>query len=82
MMTSFIGLKELRQTLTAVANTAHKRKHRYIVMRKNKPVFELRPLSAKEATFEALARGLEEAEEDVQTGRVHTPEEVEQMLGL
>jgi hypothetical protein len=82
MTTSFIGLKELRQTLAAVADAAHKRKHRYIVMRKNKPVFELRPLSAKEATFEALAKDLEEAEDDVRAGRVHTPEEVERMLGL
>ena len=82
MTTSFIGLKELRQTLTAVANTAHKQKHRYIVMRKNKPIFELRPLSGKDATFEALAKDLEEAEEDIRSGRVHTPQEVERLLGL
>lgn len=82
MTTRFIGLKELRSRLTNFASQAHKRRERYIVLRKNEPIFELRPLSKKDATLEKLARDIEKAEEDVRKGRLYTQEDVERMLGL
>lgn len=82
MTTRFIGVKEFRRTLTSVANRARAKRERYIVLRKNEPIFELRPLSKKDATLEKLARDLAEAEADVRAGRVYTQKQVEKMLGL
>ena len=82
MTTSFIGLKELRNNLTKLADSARRRKRRYIVMRKNRPLFELRPLSEEDAVRAAFAHDIKEAEADVRAGRVHTPEEIDRILGL
>ncbi len=82
MTTRFIGLKELRARLTRVAGEAHKRRERYIVLRKNEPIFELRPLSKKDATLEKLVHDIELAQEDVRKGRVYSQEEVERMFGI
>ncbi len=82
MTTQFIGLKELRGRLTQVVNSAQKHRQRYIVLRKNEPIFELRPLSKKDVTLERLQHDLEKAEKDVQDGRLYTQEQVERMLNL
>ena len=82
MTTRFVGIKELRQNMAKMANQALKKKERLIVLRKNVPVFELRPLSKQDATLERLLLDLQEAEDDVKAGRLHSQEEVEKMLGL
>ena len=82
MTTRFIGLKELRQTLTKVATHAQKHGERYIVLRKNEPMFELRPISKKEATLEHLMNDIAQAEKDVKAGRTYSQADVERMLGL
>lgn len=82
MTTHFIGLKELRGSLTKVATEAKNKNRRYIVLRKNLPIFELRPLSQKDATLERLQHDLDLAEKDVRAGKFYTQEEVEKMLHL
>ncbi len=82
MTTHFIGLKELRGTLTRVAAEAHKKNRRYIVLRKNQPIFELRPFSQKDVTFEQLQQDLALAEKDIRAGKLYTQAEVEKMLNL
>ena len=82
MITRFIGLKELRREIGGVADRARLRHERYIVLRKNEPIFELRPLSKTDATLEALTRDIAEAEADVKAGRVYSAKDVEKMLGL
>lgn len=82
MTTRFIGVKELRQNLAKVSERALKNKERLIVLKKNVPIFELRPLSKADATLERLMLDLYEAEEDVKAGRLYSQAEVEKMLGL
>lgn len=82
MTTQFIGMKELRQNIAKVAKRAQQKNERYIVLRKNKPVFELRPLSVKERKREEFIASIRTAEEDARAGRVYTQEEIEKKLGL
>jgi antitoxin (DNA-binding transcriptional repressor) of toxin-antitoxin stability system len=82
MVTRFIGVKEFRQNMAKLAQKARKNNERLIILRKNEPIFELRPLSKKDATLEKLMRDIEEAREDVKAGRVYTTEEVRKNLGI
>ena len=45
MATRFIGMKQLRQNMAKIAGEARKKNERLVVLRKNEPIFELRPLS-------------------------------------
>ena len=68
--------------MATVSRQARAKKQRLIVLRKNEPIFELRPLSENEVIFAHFDRDIEEAEKDIATGRVHTQEQVEKMFGL
>ncbi len=54
MTTQFIGVREFRQNMTQLYQKAQKKNLRYVVLNKNKPVFEVMPLRAKEASLEWL----------------------------
>lgn len=82
MNTKLIGVKEFRQNLAVIANLATKKNQRYIILRKNKPIFELRPISAKDLAREQFFSEIEEARADVKAGRVYTQAQVEKALGL
>jgi len=82
MITKFIGIKELRQNMAKITQNALKKKERLIVFRRNKPLFELRPLSDKEVFEEYLRRDLDIALDQVKKGNVFSQEEVEKSLGL
>lgn len=82
MTSRFIGLKELRQNISKVAREALKKNQRLIVLKKNVPIFELRPLTKKEASLEELLLSVKKAESDVKAGRVFTQKDVEQRYGL
>ena len=82
MTTKFIGIKEFRSNLSALSKAARRRDIRYVVMNKNKPVLDVRPITEQEATLESLAARVAEAREDVKAGRVYTLAEVKTRLGL
>ncbi len=82
MVTRFVGVKELRQNMAKVSEQMLKRGERVIVLRKNKPIFELRPLKDDEALVESFRRDIEEARADVRAGKVHTQAQVRKKLGL
>lgn len=82
MTTKFVGTKELRQNMAKITKDAQKKNERIIVLRKNKPIFELRPLSEKDVFIESFARDIEEARADKKFGRVKTQSQVEKMFGL
>lgn len=82
MTTKFVGTKELRQDMAKITKDAQKNNERIIVLRKNKPIFELRPLSDEAALAESFIRDIEEAREDVKKGRVHSQQDIEKMLGI
>jgi hypothetical protein len=82
MTTQFVGIKEFRANMATYSETAHRQKRRLIIMRKNRPLFELRPLDAKTASLESLLKGVEEAREDARRGRTLSPADLRRELGL
>ncbi|HEC32748.1 MAG TPA: type II toxin-antitoxin system Phd/YefM family antitoxin [Candidatus Kaiserbacteria bacterium] len=82
MTTKFIGIKEFRQNMAKIANRVRKNNEKLIVLRKNKPVFELRPLSDEEVFKESFIRDVEEAKEQVKKKEVYSQEEILKEFGL
>lgn len=82
MTTKFVGTKELRQNMAKITQEAQKNRQRIIVLRKNQPIFELRPLSDENALVESFRRDIEEAQADKKVGRVCTQKQMEKKFGL
>ncbi len=82
MTTKFIGVKEFRQNMAKISESARKNNQRLIVLRKNEPIFELRPLSKKDATLERFALDIQECLEDAKAGRVYSHEDVKNFFGI
>jgi len=82
MTTKFIGLKEFRQNISLLSRTARSNGTRFIVLNKNRPVFDVRPLMGEDVTLERIASDVAKAREDARAGRVYTLDELKQDLGL
>lgn len=70
-----IGIKEFRANISDVIAKAQKSDVRYVVMNRNKPLFEIKPFK-KDATIDSLIEEIIEAKKDIQKGRVHSQEDV------
>ena len=68
--------------MARITSDAYRKKERLIILRKNEPLFELRPLSKKDVVLERFLLSIREAEEDVKAGRVYTHEEIMRYFGL
>ena len=75
MTTKTIGIKEFRAHISDVVTQAQKSNVRYIVMNRNKPLFEIKPFK-KDATIDSLVEEIVEAQKDIHKGRVHSQEDV------
>ncbi len=82
MTTKFIGVKDLRQNMAKITKDAQKKNERIIVLRKNQPIFELRPLSSEDIYKKSFIEDIKEAMVDKKAGRVIGQAEVEKMFGL
>lgn len=82
MTTKFIGVKEFRQNIAKIAKNSKMHNQRLVILNRNTPIFEVRPLSGKDVTLESLALGIEQGLRDAKAGRVYTQTQVETMLGL
>lgn len=82
MTTKFIGIREFRQNMARVSADARRKKYRLVILRKNKPVFAVTPLSEKEMFEQDLLHRVEKAEKDLKAGRTLTTTEIHQRLGL
>lgn len=82
MTTKFIGVKEFRQNIAKIAKNSRKNNQRLVILNRNVPIFEVRPLSQKDLTLEDLVQDIQEGLDDVKAGRVYSQEEIESMLGL
>jgi len=83
MTTQIIGVREFRQNLTPLYKKAQKKKIRYVVMNKNRPVFEVRPIQPKsEIYLDSFIKDIAHARQQVREGKVHTLEEVEKHFGI
>lgn len=82
MTTKFVGVKELRQSMATITSNAKRKKQRIIVLKKNKPLFELRPLSEEDIALLTFDREIKQAQESVRLGHTYTTDEVCDMLGI
>lgn len=82
MTTRFIGLRELRQNMASVTKDASRKRQRVIVLKKNMPLFELRPLSADEIALASFDRDINHAREQARNGDTYAMKDVRDMLGL
>ncbi len=82
MTTKFIGVKEFRQNIAKIAKNSKKNNQRLVILNRNTPIFEVRPLSNKEFTLESLSLGIQQGLNDARAGRVYSQADVEAMLGL
>jgi hypothetical protein len=82
MTTKFIGVKEFRQNIAKIAKNSKKNNQRLIILNRNTPILEVRPLSPKDFTLENLALGIQQGLDDAKAGRVFSQSQVESMLGL
>ena len=82
MTTKFIGVKEFRQNIAPLYKQAIKKKIRFIILNRNKPIFDIRPLSKEDATLEKLAFDIQEAREDVKKRKVYTSKQARKFLNI
>lgn len=82
MTTKFVGLRELRQDMAKITREASRKRQRVIVLKKNMPLFELRPLSEADMALWTFDRDLQDARSSVKSGRVYSTKQVREMLGL
>ena len=83
MTSRLIGIKEFRQNLAQVTDDARKKNECLIVLRNNKPLFQVRPLDDDEGVFtEEFAAEIRQGLKDIKEGRVHTQEEVMKHFGI
>ncbi|MBI5222150.1 MAG: hypothetical protein HY980_01490 [Candidatus Magasanikbacteria bacterium] len=82
MVTKLVGVKEFRQNIAGYHKQAVKNGWRFIVLNRNRPIFEVNPLNEKEAILEKLVADVAEARQDYKAGRVYTPAQIRKMLGL
>ncbi len=79
MTTKFIGIREFRQNLSHYVQRAQKTGERFIVMKRNKPLFELKPFSPDEDVNTLFAK-IMQAKQEVERGEVYSHEEVLSLL--
>jgi hypothetical protein len=78
MDTEFIGLKEFRENMSKFVKKGKK----YIILRRNVPIFEVKVIDPKSIYKEEFLKSLEEAQEEVKRGEVYSQEEVMKEFGL
>ena len=81
MNTKFIGVKEFRQNMADYAKKARANKTRYVVMKRDKPLFAITPFEEEES-YDSLYEDVMKAKADAAAGKVYTQEEVMQMFGV
>lgn len=82
MTTKFIGLKEFRQNLAGFTKEAKAKNIRFIILKKNVPVLEVRGLDEKDFTLEKLAVEVKEARNQVKTGKTYSQKQIMKEFGL
>ncbi len=81
MNTKFVGVKDFRQDISGYAKLARESTSRFIVMNRNKPLFELKPF-AEDVYLDSFVGSVLAAEADVAAGNYHTQAEVMKELGI
>ncbi len=75
MTTKTIGIKEFRANISDVVTKAQKGNVRYIIMNRNRPLFEVRPFKT-DATIDSLLNDIIEARNDIKKGNIYSQEDI------
>ena len=75
MITKFIGVKEFRAGIATIAKKAREENVRYIVMNRNKPLFEIKPF-AEDVYLDSFVESMCQAYSDVKAGRTVSHDEL------
>ena len=82
MITKIIGVKEFRQNMAKFSEEVRRKNQRLIILKKNKPIFELKPFSEEESALEKLITDVRDGLDDMENGRVHSHEDIKSLFGL
>lgn len=82
MTTKLIGLKEFRQNIASFTNEARKKNIRFIVLKKNIPVLEVKAIDEKAFALEKMTTEIHEARQQVQQGKVYSQKEIMDEFGI
>ena len=82
MTTKFIGVKEFRQNIAKIVKNSKKYDQRLVILNRNTPILEVRPLSSKNFTLESLTLDIQQGLDDAKAGRVYSQAQIERKLGL
>jgi antitoxin (DNA-binding transcriptional repressor) of toxin-antitoxin stability system len=82
--TRTVSVREFREHMTKYLHEAQKNNVHFIVMRHSEPVAHLTPVKKgkKDRGLESLIADVAEARKDAKEGRVYSPEQVREILGL
>ena len=83
MATQYVGLKEFKAKINDYAAKVQKKNARFVVMKKNKPLFEVSALQDDEGVYtQEFIKDLREALDDVKYGRVISHEQMKKRYGI
>lgn len=81
MTTKFIGIKDFRKNIADYVKRAQNSDARFIVMNRNKPLFEIKPF-AEDKYLDSFVSSIIKAEAEVAKGKHRTQAEVMTELGI
>ena len=82
MTTKMIGVKEFRQNMARFSDEARRKNQRLIILRKNEPIFELKPLSKEDVILEKLIMDVDDALDDMKNNKIYSHQEIKSLFGL
>lgn len=77
-----VGVKEFRQNMSQISQQALKNNQKLIILRKNEPIFELKPINKKEDFLNKLIIDVNESIEDLKNSRVYSQKEMKNFFGI
>ena len=81
MTTKFVGVKEFRQNIAKFAKSSKKNNQRLVILSRNTPIFDVRPVSEDNFTVE-FQQKIDQGLKDIKHGKVYSQKYVEKMFGL
>ncbi len=82
MTTKFIGIKDFRQNMAQYAKEASDKNMRLIILKKNVPLLEIRPIDEKEFAYQKLSDELKASASQIKKGKFYTQEQVMKEFNL
>ncbi|MBI2638309.1 hypothetical protein HYW83_01825 [Candidatus Peregrinibacteria bacterium] len=82
MITKFVGMKEFRANISAYTEQAKTMDIHFVVLRKNVPVLEIKPIDEKRFVLQKFAKEIKKARTEIKKGKTFTQNEIMKEFGL